>query len=106
MFEIGFLQNAETIDPETGVQYSEPQALWQVEGFDLANSIPFCYICRKVVLATGSTDLPNRLYVPGELANPTWVLHDLRSLEAAFDRLVEGEEGGREGTLCGPSTLI
>lgn len=103
-------QNTETIDPETGVQYSEPQALWQVEGFDLSDSIPFCYICRKVVLATGSTDVPNRLGIPGELANPTWVLHDLRSLEAAFDRLVDGEEGGREGVptepCCDPVLIV
>jgi hypothetical protein len=50
------------------------------------------------VLATGSTDHPTRLGVPGELANPTWVFHDTRSLETAFDRLMKEEEGGREGT--------
>lgn len=91
------LQNMYTIDPETGVQYCQPQALWQVEGFDLSNRAPFCYVCRRVVLATGSADLPNRLGVPGELANPTWVFHDLRSLEMAFDRLMEEEEGDKEG---------
>jgi len=90
-------QNTYTIDPETGVQYCHPQALWRVEGFDWSNRVPFCYVCRRVVLATGSTDLPNRLGVPGELANPTWVFHDLRSLEMAFDRLMEEEEGDREG---------
>jgi hypothetical protein len=68
-----------------------------VEGFDLSSRVPFYYICRRVVLATGSTDLPNRLGVPGELAYPTWVFHDLRSLEIAFDRLREEEEGDREG---------
>lgn len=91
------LQSGDIIDPETGVQYCQPQAMWRVEGFDLENGGPFCYICRRVVLATGAADLPNRLGVPGELANPTWVLHDLRSLEAALDRLVEEEEGDREG---------
>jgi hypothetical protein len=70
-----------------------------VEGFDLSNSIPFCYVCHRVILATGQSDLPNRLGVPGELDKPTWVLHDLRSLEAALDRLVEEEEGDREGKL-------
>ena len=90
-------QNTYTIDPETGVQYCQPQALWRVEGFDRSNGVPFCYICCRVVLATGATDLPNRLGVPGELANPTWVVHDLRSLEMAFDRLMEEEEGDREG---------
>jgi len=50
------------------------------------------------VLATGSTDLPNRLGVSGELANPPWVFHDLRLLEMAFDRLMGEEEGDREGT--------
>jgi hypothetical protein len=75
--------------------------MWQVEGFDLTNNIPFCYVCHRVVLATGSSDLPNRLGVPGESANPTWVLHDLRSLEAALNRLVEEEEGDREGRLLG-----
>lgn len=103
-------QNTDTIDPETGVQYCKPQALWRVEGFDLSNSVPFCYVCRRVVLATGSTDLPNRLGVPGELANPTWVFHDLRSLEMAFDRLMEEEEGDREGVptepRCDPVLIV
>lgn len=58
------------------------------------------------MLATGSSDLPNRLGVPGELANPTWVLHDLRSLEAALDRLVKEEEGDREGKLHGSTPQI
>ncbi|PSN40456.1 Oxidative stress-induced growth inhibitor 1 [Blattella germanica] len=88
--------SAETIDPETGVQYCQPTAMWRVEGFDLTNNNQFCYISRRVVMATGSTDLPNRLGVPGELSNPTWVIHDLRLLEAALDRLVEDEEGDRE----------
>ncbi|XP_069687626.1 oxidative stress-induced growth inhibitor 1-like isoform X1 [Periplaneta americana] len=108
--DISHSQSGDIIDPETGVQYCQPQAMWRVEGFDLENGGPFCYICRRVVLATGAADLPNRLGVPGELANPTWVLHDLRSLEAALDRLVEEEEGDREGVptepRCDPVLIV
>ncbi|KAJ9593171.1 hypothetical protein L9F63_015268, partial [Diploptera punctata] len=103
-------QTTETIDPETGVQLCQPQAMWRVEGFDNATNSPFCYICRRVVMATGSADMPNRLGVPGELSNPSWVMHDLRSLEAVLDRLVEDEEGDREGVptepQCDPVLIV
>ncbi|XP_066999389.2 oxidative stress-induced growth inhibitor 1 [Anabrus simplex] len=90
-------------DPETGVETCSPPVLWCVEGYDTANcNAPFCYVSRCVVLATGSIDLPNRLQVPGEMDNPEWVLHDLRTLEIKLDELVDRHGKDREGMPTEP----
>lgn len=71
--------------------------LWSVEGYDTTTNLPFTYICKKVVLATGSTDLHNRLNVPGEQIHPSWVYHDLKSLENGLDQLVKENQDIRDG---------
>ncbi|XP_075225208.1 oxidative stress-induced growth inhibitor 1-like isoform X2 [Lycorma delicatula] len=70
---------------------------WNVEGFDLSTGESFSYICQKIVLATGSTDLPNRLSVPGERNYPDWVFHDLVSFEHAIDVLAKENPDIHEG---------
>ncbi|XP_033327099.2 oxidative stress-induced growth inhibitor 1 isoform X2 [Megalopta genalis] len=61
---------------------------WIVEGFVIETGQPFRYRCKTVVLATGSTDSPNRLGIPGEDSQPEWVTHHLNDLEMKLDRLV------------------
>lgn len=50
-----------------------------------------------MVLATGSTDVPNRLNIPGELSHPDWVFHDLVSFERAIDNLAKENQDICEG---------
>ncbi|XP_076628688.1 oxidative stress-induced growth inhibitor 1 isoform X2 [Colletes latitarsis] len=62
---------------------------WTVEGFENNTEKLFRYRCKRVVLATGTTDLSNRLGIPGEDSRPEWVTHDLNDLESRLDRLVD-----------------
>lgn len=65
---------------------------WEVEGYDGVTNTCFKYICRYVVLATGTSDIHNTLNVPGELSNPDWVFHDLKPFENAILNLLEGNQ--------------
>ncbi|XP_043247767.1 oxidative stress-induced growth inhibitor 1-like [Colletes gigas] len=62
---------------------------WMVEGFENNAGKLFRYRCKRVVLATGTTDLSNRLGIPGDDSRPDWVTHDLNDLESRLDRLVD-----------------
>ncbi|XP_026666840.1 oxidative stress-induced growth inhibitor 1-like isoform X2 [Ceratina calcarata] len=66
---------------------------WTVDGFEMQTGRPFRYRCKRVVLATGTTDLTNRLGVPGEDSHPDWVTHDLNELESKLDRLLDRQHG-------------
>lgn len=57
------------------------------------------YRCKKVVLATGTTELSNRLGVPGEDSNPDWVIHNLKDLETKLLDLIN-EQGMCEKKTC------
>lgn len=48
---------------------------------------PVKYTCDALVLATGSSDLPNRLGFSEETYSLPWVLHDLRTLECRLDEI-------------------
>ncbi|XP_065211519.1 oxidative stress-induced growth inhibitor 2-like [Planococcus citri] len=65
---------------------------WEVEGYDGVKNTCFKYICRYVVLATGTSDIHNTLNVPGELSNPDWVFHDLKPFESAMANLTESNQ--------------
>ena len=60
--------------------------LFEVSGYTLekGETREFTYLAKNIVLATGSTDVPNKLGVPGE--DEPFVLHSLRDLEAAISR--------------------
>ncbi|XP_076173824.1 oxidative stress-induced growth inhibitor 1 isoform X2 [Ptiloglossa arizonensis] len=62
---------------------------WMVKGFENKTEKLFRYRCKQVVLATGTTDLSNRLGIPGEDSGFEWVTHDLNDLESRLDRLVD-----------------
>jgi len=54
-----------------------------VHAFDRENQ-PLCYPCRKVILATGYYDIPNRLNVPGEELPK--VIHYYKEAHPYFDQ--------------------
>lgn len=63
---------------------SRNRALFHVQGFtrdprDLGRRKEFSYLTKNLVLATGSSDSPNILNVPGEHLD--YVLHSLKHLE-------------------------
>lgn len=59
--------------------------------YDLLTFEPFHYLCKNVVLASGSSDLPNSLGIPGELntENRNWLTHDVREFERQIEELDE-----------------
>ncbi|KAK2580814.1 hypothetical protein KPH14_011547 [Odynerus spinipes] len=67
---------------------AEEEFPWLIEGYENKTGKRFQYRCRKVVLATGTTDLSNHLGVPGEESQSSWVTHDLNDLESRLDQLV------------------
>ncbi|OAD57088.1 Oxidative stress-induced growth inhibitor 1, partial [Eufriesea mexicana] len=62
---------------------------WTVNGYEKQTGKPFRYRCKRVVLATGTTDLSKRLGIPGENSQPDWVIHDLNKLESKLDQLID-----------------
>lgn len=62
----------------TKLSYDENKSLWKVSGWK-ESSGPFNYFTPRVVLATGNSDSPNRLDVPGE--DLPFVFHSINDLE-------------------------
>ncbi|XP_065168590.1 oxidative stress-induced growth inhibitor 1-like [Atheta coriaria] len=58
---------------------------WIVEAIDLDTKACVRYTCNNLVLANGSSDLPNKLNISKYKTDPYWLLHDLRSLEIELD---------------------
>ncbi|XP_015601511.1 oxidative stress-induced growth inhibitor 2 [Cephus cinctus] len=68
---------------------NEGETEWIVEGFENETGKKFRYRCRRLVLATGTTDSSNRLGIPGEESETSWVTHDLNDLESRLDLLAK-----------------
>ena len=79
---------------------------WVVEGFDKNTGKLFRYRCKRAVLATGTTDLSNRLGIPGEESRPQWITHDLNYLESRLDRLVDQQHGEELAERMEPVLVI
>lgn len=62
---------------------------WLVETFDHKTNKHTTYICKYLVLANGASDSPNKLEISKNKRDPSWLLHDVRSLEIELDRYVE-----------------
>ena len=77
--------------PNSDINDNEKGYGWLVQGFEKDSGRTFRYRCKKVVLATGTTDSSNRLGIPGEKAHSDWVTHDLNVLESRLDRLVSSQ---------------
>uniref|UniRef100_A0A1B6D3R4 FAD/NAD(P)-binding domain-containing protein n=1 Tax=Clastoptera arizonana TaxID=38151 RepID=A0A1B6D3R4_9HEMI len=94
------------IEDQTELGSCHCQPLWSVEGFDTTTGLPFTYICKKVILASGSTDLHNRLNVSGEMRHPNWIFHNLKTLEDELNILVEKNKDSRDGVCQVDPVLI
>uniref|UniRef100_A0A1Y1N9G6 FAD/NAD(P)-binding domain-containing protein n=2 Tax=Photinus pyralis TaxID=7054 RepID=A0A1Y1N9G6_PHOPY len=73
----------ENCDPAT-FRGSNPK--WLVETYDAITGGYVTYTCNYLVLANGTSDLPNRLSLPENQRSPHWMVHDVRSLELNLDR--------------------
>ena len=62
-----------------------PGPKWLVEVYDKKSGAIVHYTCSQLVLANGSSDLPNKLEVSEERRDPAWFLYDVRSLEIELD---------------------
>ncbi|XP_071958445.1 oxidative stress-induced growth inhibitor 1-like [Antedon mediterranea] len=78
--------NSENGEPEIACQRCrrlEGENMFEVKGLarhnDMGTEEPFCIFTPNVVIATGTSDYPNRLNVPGE--NLNYVSHNLKKLE-------------------------
>ncbi|KAI5699407.1 hypothetical protein M8J75_002437 [Diaphorina citri] len=64
------------------------QVMWEVFGYDNEQNKSFTYKCHRVVLATGTSDSPNVVNVPGEFSHMGKVFHCLTGFEKAIEDLV------------------
>lgn len=76
-----------SVRPVPGLSDNFDEYGWLVQGYANETGKPFDYRCKRVVLATGTTDSPNRLGLPGEESQPSWITHDLNDFENKLDRL-------------------
>lgn len=75
-----------SVQPVVGVSLDDDKEYgWQVEGFENESQKRFRYRCKRVVLASGTTDSSNRLGIPEEDTQNSWVTHDLSDLENKLD---------------------
>ncbi|GLV36332.1 hypothetical protein CBL_08826 [Carabus blaptoides fortunei] len=65
------------------------KARWIVNTVDYSTGQQITYTCNNLILANGSSDLPNRLGLSAETYDLPWVLHDLRSLENKLDHFAQ-----------------
>lgn len=72
---------------ETGTAYKKKHSgpKWLVEVYDKKSGAITHYTCSQLVLANGSSDLPNKLEVSEDRRDPGWFLYDVRSLEIELD---------------------
>ncbi|KAJ8868956.1 hypothetical protein PR048_030497 [Dryococelus australis] len=97
---------------QSEVSGPEVRARWRIDGYDATSSVTFSYVCRDVVLATGGHDVPNMLHVPGELENPSWVMHNLSQLEKVLDTIAANQgmcrcrNGTARGAQCDPVVIV
>ncbi|CAH1269586.1 OSGIN2 [Branchiostoma lanceolatum] len=81
--------NQESGEQEASCQLHRPECcrmnMWEVQGILQVGDIeqPFCYHAPHVVMATGTTDIPNRIDLKGDSNNEV-VVHDLREIEKAI----------------------
>ncbi|KAK4886042.1 hypothetical protein RN001_002313 [Aquatica leii] len=74
----------ENCDPSTShVSVNKPN--WLIEVYNATTGSYIKYTCNDLVLANGTSDLPNKLAISENNENPPWLVHDVRSLELALD---------------------
>ena len=73
----------------------DQRANWAVETRNVESGESTTYHCKYLVLANGASDLPNRLDFSKTKKDPSWLFHDLRSLEYYLDHYIR-EKGVEE----------
>lgn len=61
------------------------QPFWAVEIHNPETGTHTTYLCKYLVLANGVSDLPNRLKISENQKDPSWLFHDVRTLEIELD---------------------
>lgn len=74
---------------------------WSVEVYDVETKTCTTYLCKYLVLANGASDLPNRLAISADKNDPSWLLHDVRSLEIELDQYVQNRESNYPVVVVG-----
>lgn len=74
----------ENCDPVTS-QLQHSNSKWSVETYDVKTGSCVTYTCNYLVLANGTSDFPNKLSLPNNEKSPSWMVHDVRSLELKLD---------------------
>jgi hypothetical protein len=67
----------------------DQRSSWSVETRNVESGETTTYHCKYLVLANGASDLPNRLDFSKGKKDPSWLFHDLRSLEYNLDRYIQ-----------------
>ncbi|XP_012147403.2 oxidative stress-induced growth inhibitor 1 isoform X1 [Megachile rotundata] len=94
-----------SVRPVRGTHANENYG-WIVEGYEKNTGKSFRYRCKRAVLATGTTDLSNRLGIHGEDLQPDWITHDLNDVESRLDRLIEQHHGDKLEDQVDPVLVI
>nr|XP_003706174.1 PREDICTED: oxidative stress-induced growth inhibitor 2-like isoform X1 [Megachile rotundata]XP_012147401.1 PREDICTED: oxidative stress-induced growth inhibitor 2-like isoform X1 [Megachile rotundata]XP_012147402.1 PREDICTED: oxidative stress-induced growth inhibitor 2-like isoform X1 [Megachile rotundata]XP_012147403.1 PREDICTED: oxidative stress-induced growth inhibitor 2-like isoform X1 [Megachile rotundata]XP_012147405.1 PREDICTED: oxidative stress-induced growth inhibitor 2-like isoform len=94
-----------SVRPVRGTHANENYG-WIVEGYEKNTGKSFRYRCKRAVLATGTTDLSNRLGIHDEDLQPDWITHDLNDVESRLDRLIEQHHGDKLEDQVDPVLVI
>lgn len=93
------MQNSKQTDCD--LEINKRQTFWSIETFDTETKQYVTYLCKYLVLACGASDLPNRLPIFENKSDPSWLVHDVRSLEIKLDQYVQGADES-----CDPVVVI
>ncbi|XP_008196611.2 oxidative stress-induced growth inhibitor 2-like [Tribolium castaneum] len=88
------LKNARVPFRITPVCDPEQKSNWVVETRNVESGETTIYHCKYLVLASGASDLPNRLEFSKVKPDPDWLFHDLRSLEYHLDHYIRSKGVG------------
>lgn len=69
----------------SSLKLNKESANWYVEAYDMKTRTQIRFTCNSLVLANGSSDLPNKLEISNNIIDPDWLLYDVRSLEIELD---------------------
>lgn len=96
-----YLRNSLSLElSNSNVPCNASKPMWLVEAFDLHSKTSLTYTCNNLVLANGTSDLPNRLMMKKELKeDPHWLLHDLKSLEIELDLFMQEDPENQDPVL-------
>ncbi|XP_019881750.1 oxidative stress-induced growth inhibitor 1 [Aethina tumida] len=97
-FKYNTLRNSYSLDfskPKvplmTSYSVTKTEDSWLVNTEESKTGKRVTYSCKYLVLANGSSDLPNKLEISEGDTDPEWLVHDLRTLEDELENLVSAK---------------